>query len=87
MASRMWMEERLNLLISEEKSQITNLKKKSSEFLGFELKMERKGTDRFGRKKFVCQSHIAEKARKRIKKQLKDQIKLMQKAPSRTDLI
>ncbi len=87
MASRMWLEERLNLPISEEKSQITNLKKKSSEFLGFELKMERKGTDRFGRKKFVCQSHIAEKARTRIKKQLKDQIKLMQKAPSGTDLI
>ncbi|MEF7705154.1 reverse transcriptase domain-containing protein, partial [Bacillus thuringiensis] len=42
MASKMWLEERLNLPISEEKSQITNLKKKNSEFLGFELKMERK---------------------------------------------
>jgi group II intron reverse transcriptase/maturase len=86
-ASKMWLEERLNLPISEEKSQITNLKQKSSEFLGFELKMERKGYDRLNRKQFVCQSHIAEKARKRIKKQLKDQIKLMQKAPSGTDLI
>ncbi|PIC74201.1 group II intron reverse transcriptase/maturase [Sporosarcina sp. P17b] len=86
-ASKMWLEERLNLPISEEKSQITNLKKKSSEFLGFELKMERKGYDRLGRKNYVCQSHIAEKARMRIKKQLKDHIKLMQKAPNGTALI
>nr|WP_186371796.1 group II intron reverse transcriptase/maturase [Bacillus nitratireducens] len=86
-ASKMWLEERLSLSISEEKSQITNLKKKSSEFLGFELKMERKGYDRFGRRKYVCRSHIAEKARKRIKKQLKDQIKLMQKAPNGNELI
>ncbi|PGS64256.1 group II intron reverse transcriptase/maturase [Bacillus thuringiensis] len=87
MASKMWLEERLNLPISEEKSQITNLKKKNSEFLGFELKMERKGYDRFGRRKYVCQSHIAEKARKRIKKQLKDQIKLMQRVPNGNELI
>ncbi len=86
-ASKMWLEERLNLPISEEKSRITNLKKKSSEFLGFELKMERKGYDRLGRKNYVCQSHIAEKARMRIKKQLKDHIKLMQKAPNGTALI
>jgi group II intron reverse transcriptase/maturase len=87
MASKMWLEERLSLPISEEKSQITNLKKRSSEFLGFELKMERKGYDRFGRRKYVCQSHIAEKARKRIKEQLKDQIKLMQKTPDGNELI
>ncbi|MGL4523367.1 MAG: group II intron reverse transcriptase/maturase [Bacilli bacterium] len=87
MASKLWLEERLNLTISFEKSQITNLKKKSSEFLGFDLKMERKGYDRFGRNKFVCQSHITGQARKRIKKQLKDQIKRMQKASSGTELI
>jgi len=87
LASKMWLEERLSLPISGEKSQITNLKKKSSEFLGFELRMEQKGIDHLGRKNFVCQSHIAEKARMRIKKQLKDQIKIMQKAPNGTDLI
>jgi hypothetical protein len=48
--------------------------------------MERKGYDRIGRKNFVCQSHICEKAKKRIKKQLKDQIKLMQKTPDGTKL-
>ncbi len=86
-ASKMWLEERLSLPISEEKSQITNLKKNRSEFLGFELKMERKGYDRLKRKRYVCQSYIAEKARKRIKGQLKDQIKLMQKAANGNDLI
>lgn len=87
MASKLWLEERLGLTISEEKSQITNLKKKSSEFLGFDLKMERKGYDRVGNKKFVCQSHITEKARKRIKDQLKNQIKVIQHAPTGTELI
>lgn len=87
MASKMWLEERLGLSISEEKSQITNLKKKSSEFLGFDLKMERKGYDRVGNKKFVCQSHITEKARKRIKDQLKNQIKVIQRAPNGTELM
>lgn len=43
-ASKMWLKERLKLSISPEKSKITNLKKKSSEFLGFELKMEVKDT-------------------------------------------
>lgn len=85
-AIKVWLEERLSLPISIEKSKITNLKKKSSEFLGFELKMERKGYDRMGRKKFVCQSHICEKAKKRIKKQLKDQIKLMQKRSDGSEL-
>lgn len=86
-ASKMWLEERLGLPISEEKSKITNLKKQSSEFLGFELKMERKGYDRMGRKRYVCYSQVTEKAKQRVKKQLKDQIKQMQKAASDNELI
>ncbi|WP_230973993.1 hypothetical protein [Cerasibacillus terrae] len=49
--------------------------------------MVRKGYDRFRRRKYVCQSHITEKERKRIKEQLKKQIKLMQKVPDRNELI
>lgn len=86
-ASKMWLEERLKLPISEEKSQITNLKKKSSEFLGFDLRMMRKGYGRLGQKNFICQSWITEKARLRIKKQLKDQIKVIQKSSNKTELI
>lgn len=38
-ACEMWLQERLKLPISKEKSKITNLRKESSEFLGFEIKM------------------------------------------------
>ena len=41
-AVKKWLKERLKLDISEEKSKVVNLKKKSSEFLGFELKAVRK---------------------------------------------
>ncbi len=37
-AVQMWLEERLKLPISKEKSKVTNLKKRKSEFLGFALK-------------------------------------------------
>lgn len=41
-ASEQWLQERLKLPISKEKSKITNLKKHSSEFLGFTIKFARK---------------------------------------------
>lgn len=72
-ASKMWLKERLKLSISEEKSKITNLIKESSEFLGFTLKLVSKN----GR--FICHSHVSEKAKKRIKHVLKEQVKVIQK--------
>lgn len=75
-AVKLWLKERLKLPISEEKSQVTNLKRKKSEFLGFELCMKPK------RKNYVMRSHISKKALKNIKKQLKDQIKVIQKSPN-----
>jgi len=68
-ATRMWLKERLSLEISEEKSKIVNLKKRKSEFLGFELKLIKK------RKKYVVASHISDKSIIRIKKQLKKQLR------------
>ncbi len=53
-----WLQDRLKLNVSEEKSKITNLKQRYSEFLGFKLKVKPKG------KKFVVQSHISDKALK-----------------------
>lgn len=41
-AVKMWLKERLNLEVSEEKSKIVNLKKNYSEFLGFKLKAIKK---------------------------------------------
>ena len=67
-AVKRWLKERLRLDVSEEKSRVVNLKKKSSEFLGFELKAIPKA------KKYVVQSHISEKSKKRIAGTLKQKI-------------
>ena len=42
-ATKAWLQERLKLEISEEKSKIVNLKKGYSEFLGFKLTLMKKG--------------------------------------------
>lgn len=54
-AVKQWLEDRLKLTINEEKSTITNLKQRYSEFLGFKLKVKPKG------KKLVVQSHIRDR--------------------------
>ncbi|WP_010529084.1 group II intron reverse transcriptase/maturase [Lentibacillus jeotgali] len=79
-ACKQWLEERLRLPISEEKSKITYLRKEESEFLGFSLKLERKGKNRY-----VMHSHICTKAINRMKQELKAQIIQIQKAPRRAD--
>ncbi len=56
-----WLNLRLKLEVSEEKTKITNVKKHSTEFLGFKLKAYLKG------KKYIVQSHICEKAKEKIK--------------------
>ena len=63
-AVKQWLEDRLKLTINEEKSTITNLKQRYSEFLGFKLKVKPKG------KKFVVQSHISDKALKNAKENI-----------------
>ncbi|PEZ41910.1 group II intron reverse transcriptase/maturase [Bacillus thuringiensis] len=80
-ASQMWLEERLRLPISMEKSRITNLKKENSDFLGFILKMELKSN------KWVCHSHVSPKAVNQIKQQLKEQIKIIQKQPNSDETV
>lgn len=42
-ATKEWLNERLGLEISPEKSKIVNLRKHYSEFLGFKIKVKRKG--------------------------------------------
>lgn len=59
-----WLQDRLKLNVSEEKSKITNLRQRYSEFLGFKLKVKPKG------KKFVVQSHISDKALKKAKENI-----------------
>ena len=71
-AVKLWLVERLNLQISEEKSKVVNLKRHYSEFLGFELKVVKK------RKKWVVKSHMCDKAIRKETDSLKAQIKEME---------
>lgn len=75
-AVKAWLKERLGLEISDEKSKITNLRKSSSEFLGFQFKAQKK------RNKHIIQSHISEKSKSRIKNKLKETIRKMRRYPT-----
>lgn len=66
----------LKLEISKEKSKITNLKRNSSEFLGFEIKAVKK------RKKYVANTNVSKKKKEKIKQALRQKVKDMQKSPS-----
>ena len=78
-ATKQWLRDRLRLEISEEKSSVTNLKRHYSEFLGFRIRLIRKGKTRGGKPKYVVKSHISDKAEKRIKHMMHKQIKSVQK--------
>lgn len=75
-AVKKYLKAHLDLEISLEKSQITNLRKRGSEFLGFELKAKKK------RNKYVANTHISKKNRKRIIERVKEHLKKLQKEPS-----
>ena len=81
-ASIQWLEQRLHLPVSIEKSKITNLRKESSEFLGFNLKLERKGKNRY-----IIHSHVSDKAINRMRIELKEQIKEIKKSPNSMNTI
>lgn len=80
-AVQQFLDERLKLPMSEEKSSITNLKKRESEFLGFSLRAIKKGK-RKNKTKFVLNSRISEKARRHQYQTLKEQIIRISKAPN-----
>lgn len=81
-ASIQWLEQRLHLPVSIEKSKITNLRKESSEFLGFNLKLERKGKNRY-----IMHSHVSDKVINRMRIELKEQIKEIKKSPNSMNTI
>lgn len=75
-AVRLWLRERLCLEISPDKSKITNLRKNYTEFLGFKLKAIIKGN------RYVCKSHISDRAKKKIVMNLKEKINEIRKQPT-----
>jgi hypothetical protein len=74
-----FLKTRLHLETSEEKSKVINLKKNSSEFLGFTIKAVRKGKTRFG---YVAHSNMSKKAKANASTKIKEAIKTIQKNPS-----
>ena len=75
LASKKWLNKRLKLQCSEEKTRVINTRTKYSEFLGFKMKVKRKGN------KWVITSHVCDKALERLKMQLKEQVKAIAKPP------
>ena len=71
-AVKMWLKDRLKLEISPEKSRVINLRKRYSDFLGFKLKVSRKG------KKLTIRSCMSDKAKIQAKEMLSNRIKAMQ---------
>jgi len=75
-----YLNHHLKLEISPEKSKVTNLKRRSSEFLGFELRaIQSKG-------KYVASTHVSKKNKTRIKQKVKEHLKTLQKSPSRQNV-
>lgn len=78
-AVEQWLNERLKLQISAEKSKVVNLKKQYSDFLGFKLKAAKKGNS------YVVKSHMSDKALKRESDMLKKQVKMLRTPKGKTD--
>lgn len=75
-ATTMWLKERLGLEISPEKSKIVNLKKGYSDFLGFKLKLRPKSG------KWVLKSHMADKAQKKCRENIRAAIGQIGREPN-----
>ena len=79
MAVKLWLKDRLNLEISEEKSKITNLRKNGSDFLGIRLRAVSKGTSQLG---YISQSKVEPKRKSKIVEVYKSKLKDLNKSPS-----
>src|SRR5690625_1092584 len=75
-AVRLYLKDRLKLDISPEKSQIVNLRKRKSEFLGFTIWAETK------RNTFVAQTGVMDKKKQDIKKGYRERIKILRNSPT-----
>ena len=74
-AVQKWLNERLHLEISEEKSKIVNLKKHYSEYLGIQIKAIPKG------KRYVVKSRMSKKAKEKVLEEAKERINWLKKKP------
>ncbi|MCR8983322.1 group II intron reverse transcriptase/maturase [Brevibacillus laterosporus] len=75
-AVKLYLQDRLKLDISPEKSQIQNLRKRPSEFLGFTIRAAKKGRRR------VAHTGISCKKKEQLKKEAKERIRKISQSPS-----
>ncbi|GGB54119.1 group II intron reverse transcriptase/maturase [Lentibacillus populi] len=75
-AVRLYLKDRLKLDISPEKSQIVNLRKRESEFLGFTIRANKKG------KKRVAHTGVKADKKRKIKKKAKELIRSIKASPT-----
>lgn len=68
-----WLEERLKLEVSQEKTRVVNLKRHPGEFLGFKIQLQTKG------KKQVVKTHMCDKAKRNATRKLREQAKNIQR--------
>ncbi|MFR2551449.1 MAG: reverse transcriptase domain-containing protein, partial [Clostridioides difficile] len=73
-ATKGFIENQLGLEISTEKSKITNLRRNYSEFLGFDLKVEKQKKN-----EFITISRVSSKAKVKIKQEIRKKIKKIRK--------
>ena len=66
-----FLNKRLKLEISPEKSKVVNLKKNSSDFLGFKIKVLPKGKTRYG---YIAKTDMSDKAIKKVTAELKAKV-------------
>ena len=67
--------------MSDEKSKVTNLRKRDSEFLGFRIKLRRKSNS------WVITSNVCDKAIHRISKEMADSVKAIQSSKTAEEIL
>ncbi len=75
-----WLLKRLKLEISDEKSKVTNLRKRDSEFLGFRMRLIKK------RRTWVISSNVCDKAMSHMQKELSKAIIEIQNSKTASDI-
>jgi len=80
-AVRLYLKERLKLDISPEKSQIQNLRKHASDFLGFTIKATKKGHKR------VAHTGISDKKKQQLKLAAKERIQQIRESPTARNVL
>lgn len=78
-----WLQERLKLDVSEEKTKIVNLKRNYSDFLGFKIKVRKKSKNA----RYTIVSHMSNKADERVKTNIKDNLRDIKKSSFKEQIV